>query len=72
MFQFLAVNIMEGKVKVNNETIVNFCYCEISGSHGGEYEFQSLLGRPDDGGSTHLCNVCRHVFDYMAVHPRRL
>jgi hypothetical protein len=23
--------------------------CEISGSHGGEYE-----GYPDDGGSTHL------------------
>jgi hypothetical protein len=29
--------------------------CEISGSHDGEYEDDSLLGYcPDDGGSTHL------------------
>jgi hypothetical protein len=33
-------------------------YCEISCSHGGEYEDEDLLGyshhQPDDGGSTHL------------------
>jgi hypothetical protein len=34
--------------------------CEISSSHGGEY----------DGGSTHLWNVGRQLF-YTAVHPRR-
>jgi hypothetical protein len=29
--------------------------CEISSSHGGEYDVQScLLIIPDDGGSTHL------------------
>jgi hypothetical protein len=33
--------------------------CEISGSHGGEYEAQSLLG-------------CTDRFDYTAVYPRRL
>jgi hypothetical protein len=27
---------------------------------------------PDDGGSTHLWNVVRHLLDYTAVHPRRL
>jgi hypothetical protein len=32
--------------------------CEISGSHGGEYEVQSLW------------NV-GHLFDYMAEYPRR-
>jgi hypothetical protein len=28
--------------------------CEISSSHGGEYDVQSCLLIPDDGGSTHL------------------
>jgi hypothetical protein len=30
--------------------------CEISGSHGGEYEVW----------------ICQHLLDYRAVHPRRL
>jgi hypothetical protein len=51
-------------------------HCEISSSHGGEYDVQScLLGYtewliPDDGGSTHLWNVGRQSF-YTAVYPRR-
>jgi hypothetical protein len=42
------------------------------------YGVQSLLGctamshHPDDGGSTYLWNVGRHLFDYTAVHPRIL
>jgi hypothetical protein len=28
--------------------------------------------RPEDGGSTHLCNVGQHLLDYTAVYPRRL
>jgi hypothetical protein len=31
-----------------------------------------LTIRHDDGGSTHLWNVGRHLFDYTAVHPWRL
>jgi hypothetical protein len=28
--------------------------CEISSSYGGEYDVQSMMIIPDDGGSTHL------------------
>jgi len=31
-----------------------------------------LTYRPDDGGSTHLWNLGRHLFDDTAVHPRIL
>jgi hypothetical protein len=46
------------------------CLFEISSSHGGEYDVQSCLLIPDDGGSTHLWNVGRQSF-YTAVYPRR-
>jgi hypothetical protein len=42
--------------------------CVSSGSHGGEYEDDSLL-RPDDRGSTHLWNVGIFLEDYMALFP---
>jgi hypothetical protein len=43
--------------------------CEISSSHGGEFELNFIIIR-DDGGSTYLWNVGRQLF-YTAVHPRR-
>jgi hypothetical protein len=42
--------------------------CEISGSHGCEYEDDSL----DDGGSTHLWNVGYFLPDYTSQYTRRL
>jgi hypothetical protein len=47
--------------------------CEISSSHGGEYDVQNcLLGCTAvyDGGSTYLWNIVRQLF-YTAVHPRK-
>jgi hypothetical protein len=40
--------------------------CEISSSHGGEYEAQNLLGC-----TAVFLIECRHSFKNTAVHPRR-
>jgi hypothetical protein len=46
--------------------------CEISCSHGGEYEDGcSWLLRTDDGSSKHLWNVVKRLPDYTAQQPRR-
>jgi hypothetical protein len=31
-----------------------------------------LLFDPEDGGGISLRNTCRHLLDYMALHPKRL
>jgi hypothetical protein len=48
--------------------------CEISGSHGGDYEDDSLLGYSILmlGVSTHIWNVGLLQRDYTTLHPRRL
>jgi hypothetical protein len=47
-------------------------FCEIWGSHGGEYEDDCLQGdHPDDGGSKNLRNVGKLLPDYTAQQTQK-